>query len=793
MNKTISREEQLFHAAIELDAPDRGAFLAKACAGDESQQIRIEKLVEQHFQNTNVLDFTSGGSNTTKSRTDLDSVGPGSEIGPYKLLQEIGVGGMGVVFMAEQTAPVQRKVAIKIIKPGMDSKNVIARFEAERQALAMMEHPNITKVFDAGVCEAGRPYFVMELITGMSIVKYCDKKKLDLRQRMELFFKVCNAVQHAHQKGVIHRDIKPSNIMVTDLDGVAVPKIIDFGIAKAIDKPLTEKTLFTSYGNMVGTPEYMSPEQAEMNGLDMDTCSDVYSLGVVLYELMTGTTPFFRHRESGLRKFCDAICTEEPELASTRVNNIADTIKEISFNRKIDRRGLNSFLRGDVDWILGKCLEKNRDDRYASAAELANEIKRHLKGEPVLAAAPSSIYRFKKFLTRNRFAVSSAAVVAACLIVTSVVSFAFAARAIKAEKLASLLLAETQEARQTAETERDRALIAQAELRRMERASRREAVQWQAGYRFMNMNDDTTTTLELPQALNSLESESITTTSTTSLKQKFPLADSTRPIRSATLAESEFGQRESGNREKSNTTAVSPRQHRFKFAMEPDGNMCIAGMDNAFHIRFINNCQNLADSDCEIRVEANCDQSREYALQALECVTSEMERRFGEQDLFVAEPKMRLAELQAQSNQWANAEKQLRQVRQILKDKYSGRLLKSKNNILLAVALAKQNKFAEARKVMAEVRSLQNDEEFQKALANVKSAGSGLAVELEGLSETIADIFEDADLDVKQILDSEATEKLQDLSQKISQTKADFAEKLKVNFQKNDESDANSK
>ncbi len=789
MNKTISREEQLFLAAVELDGPDKDAFLKQACGTNDSLRLRIKNLLEIHEQNDSDLEFTADGaydraSANSNPEKDTQAVGVGSKIGDYKLLQEIGAGGMGVVYMAQQSAPVRRKVAIKIIKPGMDSKNVIARFEAERQALAIMEHPNITKVFDAGVCDAGRPYFVMELITGMSIVKYCDHQKLDLRQRMELFFKVCTAVHHAHQKGVIHRDIKPTNIMVTQLDGVAVPKIIDFGIAKAVDKPLTDKTMFTSYGNMVGTPEYMSPEQAEMNGLDVDTCSDVYSLGVVLYELMTGTTPFYRHRESGLRKFCDAICTEEPELASTRVNNLASTINEISINRRADQKGLKSFLRGDVDWILSKCLAKDRNNRYKSAAALAAEVQRYLDGDTVFAAAPSRTYRIKKFLARNRIAVSSAVLVASCLIVTSVVSFAFAARAIKAERLASQLLAQTQEAKLAAEMDRDRALVAQAELRKLERESRREAVQWQAGFQFMNMNNAEQTISELVDTNEKSQSLKRSAATPAAGSAKMQLARPANPtVWNVTNPKSDMHEASgaANQRTEFSESFTSPRHQRFKVAMEPDGNMCIAGMDDAFQIRFLNNSikgNRETAPDCEIDVKTRCGKSREYALQALECLSSEMERRFGEKDVFVAGPKMKLAELHAQCNKWQNAEEQLRQVRKILKDNYGSKLMQTKSDILLALTLAKQNKFDEAKTIMANAKSNYKQEDFLQVLNSIRSNGEGLGEQLSEVTETMSEIFDSVEVKITDHLDSQMKEKLVKVAAEIGDVKRIVTDKI---------------
>ena len=489
MEKTTNLEEQIFLAALEL-APelDRGEFLKQKCGDDQELLARVEELLGFHQQDDNLLDDTSGGfwkQNLADARSDE----VGQQIGPYKLLQEIGVGGMGVVYMAEQSHPVRRKVAVKIIKLGMDTRNVIARFEAERQALALMDHPNITKVFDAGCTTTGRPYFVMELVTGLAITDYCDREKLSLRDRIELFYQVCVGIKHAHQKGIIHRDLKPSNVMVTHYDGVAVPKIIDFGIAKAVDQPLTDKTLFTSYGNMIGTPEYMSPEQAEMSGQDIDTRADVYSLGVLMYELLTGTTPFHHWKKKGIHKFCEAICNEEPELASTRVNNLADTVNEISQNRGTDVRTLKRILRGDMDWILSKCMSKNRNERYESAADLARDVKRYLDGQPIEAVGPNLSYRARKFVSKHRTSISFAAVILFTLIGATIVSTTFAIQATAAQKLANNRLQEVDKLRKKAVNERDRAwaaertalaaerkaLAAEQKLQLLERQSRIEA------------------------------------------------------------------------------------------------------------------------------------------------------------------------------------------------------------------------------------------------------------------------------------------------------------------------------
>ena len=319
-------------------------------------------------------------------------------------LQQIGEGGMGTVFMAEQTQPVQRKVALKVIKPGMDSRQVIARFEAERQALAMMDHVNIARVLDAGATEAGRPYFVMELVHGVPITKYCDDNHLTPRERLELFVPVCQAIQHAHQKGIIHRDIKPSNVMVTLYDGKPVPKVIDFGVAKATEQKLTERTLFTQYGTMVGTLEYMSPEQAEMSALGVDTRSDIYSLGVLLYELLTGSTPLThkRMKEAAYAEILRMIKEEEPPKPSTRLSDSGEALASISAQRHTEPAKLTKLVRGELDWIVMKTLEKDRNRRYETANGFAADVQRYLNDEPVQACPPSAGYRLRKFARRNK-------------------------------------------------------------------------------------------------------------------------------------------------------------------------------------------------------------------------------------------------------------------------------------------------------------------------------------------------------------------------------------------------------
>jgi eukaryotic-like serine/threonine-protein kinase len=387
----------------------------------------------------------------------------GKTVGRYKILEKVGEGGCGVVYVAEQTEPVRRRVALKVIKLGMDTKQVIARFEAERQALAMMDHPNIAKVLDAGTTEIGRPFFVMELVRGIRITEYCDQANLTTKERLDLFIKVCQAIQHAHQKGIIHRDIKPSNILVMMHDGVPVPKVIDFGIAKAtVGQTLTDKTLYTQLQQFIGTPAYMSPEQAEMSGLDIDTRSDIYSLGVLLYELLAGSTPFDANElmSRGIDAMRKTIREKEPVRPSTRLATLkGEELTTTAKRRSADTSKLLHQLKGDLDWIVMKCLEKDRTRRYETASGLAADLKRHLENEPVVARPPSAAYRFQKAIRRNKLAYAAAAAVTAALLVGTAVSVWQARVAIHA-------LTETEKLRVAAQQERDKATLAQTEAER---------------------------------------------------------------------------------------------------------------------------------------------------------------------------------------------------------------------------------------------------------------------------------------------------------------------------------------
>ncbi|HUE74171.1 MAG TPA: protein kinase [Pirellulaceae bacterium] len=419
-------DQAIFEVARKIASREaRQAYLAQICGADLATAGRIEALLQAHDESASFLECPPPGISTSPTIDPPAQEKPGTQIGPYKLLQQIGEGGMGVVYMAEQTEPVQRKVALKLIKPGMDSRQIIARFEAERQALAMMDHVNIARVLDAGTTggepsgvSPGRPYFVMELVHGVPITKYCDDNRLTPRQRLELFVPVCQAIQHAHQKGIIHRDIKPSNVMVTLYDGQPVPKVIDFGVAKATEQKLTERTLFTQYGTMVGTLEYMSPEQAEMSALGVDTRSDIYSLGVLLYELLTGSTPLDRKRvkEAAYAEILRIIKEEDPPKPSTRLSDSGEALASISANRHTEPAKLSKLMRGELDWIVMKCLEKDRNRRYETANGFAADVQRYLADEPVQACPPSAMYRFRKFARRNKAALATSALVASAMV-----------------------------------------------------------------------------------------------------------------------------------------------------------------------------------------------------------------------------------------------------------------------------------------------------------------------------------------------------------------------------------------
>jgi WD40 repeat protein/serine/threonine protein kinase len=460
-------EESLFAAALaKTSAAERRAFLDEACAGDPALRQRVEQLLAADQRTAGVLERGQDPRPPDASPPER----PGAAVGPYKLIEPIGEGGMGTVWMAQQTEPVRRLVAVKLIKAGMDSKQVLARFEAERQALALMDHPNIARVLDAGTTKGGpggvspgRPYFVMDLVRGMPITRYCDERRLTPRQRLELFVPVCQAVQHAHQKGIIHRDLKPSNVLVALYDGRPVPKVIDFGVAKAAGQPLTDQTLVTGFGTIVGTLEYMAPEQAEINQLDIDTRSDIYALGVILYELLTGAVPFSRKEleKAGLAEMLRVIKEREPARPSTKLSH-SGTLPSIAAQRQMEPRKLTALVRGELDWIVMKALEKDRSRRYETANGFAMDVQRYLAGEPVLAAPASGWYRLRKFVRRYRGPVLAAALVLLAL-VGGIAGTAWGL--VQAEHQRALAEAKKQEAVQ----QRDQAETNFAEARRQRR------------------------------------------------------------------------------------------------------------------------------------------------------------------------------------------------------------------------------------------------------------------------------------------------------------------------------------
>ena len=464
----FERVREIFLRATELPAGERGAYIDSACGGDARTRAEVESLLAHQTEvPTGFLGGQAMGEGFRMDDAVREPVTPGPAtfegprtIGPYKLLQVIGEGGFGVVYMAEQEKPVRRRVALKLIRLGMDTKHVLARFEAERQALAMMDHPNIARVLDAGATEAGRPYFVMELVRGVPITEYCDHERLDTRARLGLFTAVCRAVQHAHTKGIIHRDIKPSNILVTLHDGVPVPKVIDFGIAKATNARLTERTLFTEFHQFIGTPEYMSPEQAEMSGLDVDTRSDIYSLGVLLYELLSGVTPLDGQtlRSAGYADMQRLIREFEPVRPSMRVHQDVPATTTVARLRGVEPRELRRALSGDLDWIALKALEKDRSRRYETAAAFAADVERFLRNDPIEARPPSVAYRARKFIRRNSGAVAVASIVAIGLVVSATGLGVLYTR----ERAASVRAAAA-EANERSQRERAQASLARAE------------------------------------------------------------------------------------------------------------------------------------------------------------------------------------------------------------------------------------------------------------------------------------------------------------------------------------------
>jgi serine/threonine protein kinase/tetratricopeptide (TPR) repeat protein len=444
MANPSNRVKSIFLAAIDEHPPGQWpAFLDRACAGDLPLRAEVERLLRAQVAMGSFHEAPGAAEPATVDEWVAEAAG--TSVGPYKLLRQIGEGGFGIVFRAVQQEPIRREVALKVLKPGMDTRQILARFEAERHALALMDHPHIARALDAGATDSGRPYFVMELVRGVPITEFCDQNQLAPAARLRLFLDVCRAIQHAHHKGVIHRDIKPTNVLVTPHDSVPVVKVIDFGVAKAIEQRLTERTLLTAHGQMIGTPAYMSPEQAELAGRDIDTRSDVYALGALLYELLTGTTPLDGKllQAAGYLEVQRVIREEEAPRPSARVSSLADSAAVLAAHRGLDVKRLVRLLAGDLDWIVMKALEKDRNRRYDSPGNLADDIERYLRGEAVLARPPVTTYKVKKFARRHRTAVLTATAMAAALLAGTAVATWQAVRATRAgaEALAAALAA----------------------------------------------------------------------------------------------------------------------------------------------------------------------------------------------------------------------------------------------------------------------------------------------------------------------------------------------------------------
>ena len=492
MHNVNADAKSIFLGALDCDEADElKRFLGQACGSNTLLRMRVEELLRAH---RDAGAFLAGHQDA--GHDDSIAERPGTVIGPYKLMEQIGEGGMGLVFVAEQQHPVRRKVAVKVIKPGMDTREVIARFEAERQALALMDHPNIARVIDAGATKSGKPYFVMELVRGVGITEFCDANRLSPRERLELFVQVCQAVQHAHQKGVIHRDLKATNILVTLHDGTPVVKVIDFGVAKAIGQQLTDKTIYTRFSQMIGTPMYMSPEQAEMSGLDIDTRSDIYALGVLLYELLTGATPFGTERlkTATYDEIRRIVREEEPPRPSQQISTLlADALSTLSARRKTDPKRLSQLFRGELDWIVMKALEKDRNRRYETASAFAADVERYLRDEPVQACPPTLGYRVGKIVRRHRSAVLAASLVVFALVggiigtswgmlsATEAQADAVyeASQKVEALKNREAALAEAKESKRDADVKLFESYLAQARANRMSR---------RAGQRFESLD-----------------------------------------------------------------------------------------------------------------------------------------------------------------------------------------------------------------------------------------------------------------------------------------------------------------
>lgn len=678
----IEEQEEIFSRALLLPETERAAFLEAECL-DAASRAQIEGLLRAHVADDVVLDRPTSVLAEALSEVEGEASTPsqdgalraGIRVGRYKLLERIGEGGMGVVYMALEEEPVRRKVAIKFVKPGIGTPQVVARFEAERQAMAMMEHPCITKVFGAGSTDEGLPYVVMELVRGTPITQFCADRKLDLEGRLRLFVQASRAVQHAHQKGVIHRDLKPSNILVTRCDGEYMPKIIDFGIAKALNHSLTDRTLFTRFGDVIGTLDYISPEQAEHSGNDPDTRSDVYSLGVVLYELVTGTTPFGSLKSLSIPQILDQIRSCEPERPSTRISTAARSAEVTDAPRLHDAASAKDF-REDVDWIILKCLAKDRNDRYESAAALARDLNAYLDGFPTEAAAPTLAYQFRKLWRRRRFAALFAMTVAALLLAWAATSSWLlvkyrheSRRASEAVQLAQSRLAE-------ADTERRRAEVSEAQLLDIERKQK---------YRIAMQNSQ----------IRILMGEGAD-----ALAESFPGSDD--PLLGSVLKEVQSALKLGMNGGLKEVNVED--SDAFLDDIERVLNEKASRIPSPFSELTLDGAVERVGSMTIVSKRMRPFQMED--AEQLEYLLDELRQVFPDRDLYILETLNRLATLSVEEKDWNQAELRVREVLALSGSREDGGGLEAtRARLLLIFALAGTNREREARKLAAQVRT----------------------------------------------------------------------------------------
>ncbi len=681
---SIQQLYDLFDRTVELPTDvERAAFIDRECGNDLEMKRELQELLQSHYRGNSILEAPTHAIELLREDGEPDEA-EGGMVGNFKLLQKIGEGGMGVVFMAEQIRPIRRKVALKIIRQGMHSKQIMARFEAEREALARLDHPNVTRILDAGVAVSGRPYFAMELVRGTHITQYCKTHSVPIRERLELLERVCLVIHHAHQKGILHRDIKPSNVMITMHDGVPVPKVIDFGIAKALDRPLTEQTLFTRYGDLIGTPEYMSPEQAEMSGLDLDVRTDIYSLGVLLYELLTGSTPLTADQiqGKGLLKIFETIRDSEAEIPSLRVTRSQSQIETVTERSHGSAISLRKLIAGELDWITMKAISKDRNERYESAAAMAKDIRRHLQGEPVEAAAPSFAYRARKFYQKHRSVTLVASGCAALLLTSTALSIYWAVasnfqREIVQKQSEELIVKNNAYVAQKvlAEAALARALGAEKRAEAMARTERFKATRVNASARFFG--EDTKRTIDEMMAQMRGNKGSANDAPQASISIQTSVVDESDPLK---------------------------QSRPFLHGVVRDG-VSISIPDSVN-----NNIQILTKDLSNVRVAGTSAiqfeaVARKMPPRYFELMVEELRKEFGSSDPFVAGALREYADAlceQPTAESLVQAENQLREAISILEQLAEESYARAKTMIALGKVLKQQDKSLQAETVLAE-------------------------------------------------------------------------------------------